>query len=102
MTGAGIPARIGPAEFGTLGRWITVRCPCELAPLVRQAGGMWEPVSQRWLIEQRRIGPLIRNLRRVRTRCSGRRASIWTRGEGARRRTRVMTKPPAAAAMAFG
>jgi hypothetical protein len=33
--------------------------------LVRQAGGMWEPGSQRWLIEQRRIGPLIRNLRRV-------------------------------------
>jgi hypothetical protein len=30
-----------------------------------KAGGLWEPSSRRWLIEPRRIGPLVRNLRRV-------------------------------------
>jgi hypothetical protein len=59
-----LPAHVGPCEFGTLGNWITVRCPRELAPLMRQAGGQWEPGSRCWLIEQRRIGPLIRALRR--------------------------------------
>ena len=55
-----LPARIGPAEFSTLGR-----CPSDLVPLVRKAGGTWEPGSQRWLVERRRMGPLIRNLHRV-------------------------------------
>jgi hypothetical protein len=59
-----VPARIGPAEFGTLGRLVAVRCPSDLAPLMRRAGGQWEPGSRRWLIERRRIGPLIRTLRR--------------------------------------
>lgn len=60
----GFPAQIGSAEFGTLGAWVTVRCPRELAPLMRQAGGLWEPGSRRWLVERRRIGPVIRALRR--------------------------------------
>jgi hypothetical protein len=30
-----------------------------------KAGGLWEPGSRRWLIEPRRIRPLVRNLRRV-------------------------------------
>ena len=30
------PTRIGPCEFGQLGNWITVRCPRELEPLMRQ------------------------------------------------------------------
>ena len=34
-----LPTRVGPCEFGQLGNWITVRCPRELAPLMRQAGG---------------------------------------------------------------
>jgi hypothetical protein len=42
---------------------IAVRCPQDFAPLMRQAGGMWEPGSRRWLIERRRIGPVIRALR---------------------------------------
>jgi len=41
-----------------------VRCPADLAPLMRRAGGQWEPGSRRWLIEQRRIRPVIRALRR--------------------------------------
>jgi hypothetical protein len=41
-----------------------VRCPSDLDPLMLKAGGVWEPASRRWLIERRRIGPLVRNLRR--------------------------------------
>ena len=52
MTGDPLPGHIGPAEFGTLGTWITIRCPRELAPLVRKAGGIWEPGSRRWLVER--------------------------------------------------
>jgi hypothetical protein len=48
-----------------MGRWVTVRCPRDLAPLIRQAGGMWEPGSRCWLIEPRRMGPLLRNLRQA-------------------------------------
>jgi hypothetical protein len=60
-----IPPRIGPAEFSTLGALIAVRCPHDLDPLMQRAGGLWEPGTRRWLIEQRRMGPLIRNLRRT-------------------------------------
>ena len=59
-----LPDRIGPCELGRLGAWITVCCPRDLAPLVRQAGGLWEPGSRRWLVERRRLGPLLRALRR--------------------------------------
>ena len=44
---------------------VAVRRPQDFAPLMRQAGGMWEPGSRRWLVERRRVGPLIRNLRQV-------------------------------------
>jgi hypothetical protein len=65
MREVNLPARIGPAEFGTLGGMVAVRCPSDLAPLMRRAGGQWEPGSRRWLIERRRIGPVIRALRRT-------------------------------------
>jgi hypothetical protein len=61
---AGLPARIGPVEFSTLGAMVAVRCPSDLAPLVQKAGGLWEPGSRRWLVERKRLAPLIRNLRR--------------------------------------
>ena len=32
---------------------------------MKKAGGLWEPGSRRWLIEPRRINPLIRDLRRA-------------------------------------
>jgi hypothetical protein len=60
-----LPARIGPAVFSTLGALVAVHCPHELDPLLRKAGGLWEPGGKRWLIERRRLGPLIRNLRRA-------------------------------------
>jgi hypothetical protein len=61
---AALPSRIGPAEFSTLGSMVAVRCPRDLDPLMQKAGGQWEPGERRWLIELRRTGPLIRNLRR--------------------------------------
>ena len=60
-----MPARIGPVEFGALGAMIAVRCPSDFDHLMRRAGGLWEPGSRRWLIEHRRIGPVIRELRRT-------------------------------------
>jgi hypothetical protein len=52
-----MPSRIGPVEFGSLSGWITVRCP-------RDYDCLMEPGSRRWLIECRRIGPVIRRLER--------------------------------------
>jgi len=60
-----LPSHIGPAEFRILGAMAAVRCPQDLDPLMRKAGGMWEPGSRRWLIERRRINWLVRNLRRA-------------------------------------
>jgi hypothetical protein len=65
LKGISLPVRIGPVEFGLLGAMVALRCPSELAPLMEKAGGMWEPGSRRWLIQPRRIGPLIRSLHRV-------------------------------------
>ena len=59
-----VPRRIGPAEFSELGAMVAVGCPSDLDPLMHRAGGMWEPGSRRWLIERRRLNPLVRNLRR--------------------------------------
>jgi hypothetical protein len=60
-----LPQGIGPCEFGQLGALIAGRCPSDLDPLLRQAGGRWEPASRRWLVEPRRLGPLVRALRRA-------------------------------------
>jgi hypothetical protein len=63
-----LPARVGPVEFewfGTARREIAVRCPSDLAPLVQRVGGVWEPGSRRWLVERRRLGPLIKALERA-------------------------------------
>ena len=43
-----IPSHIGPCEFGMLGKLVTVRCPKELAHILRRAGAVWEPGSRRW------------------------------------------------------
>lgn len=60
-----LPARIGPCEFAELGALIAVRCPHDYDTVMRKAGGLWEPGSRRWLIERRRIGPVIRTLRQT-------------------------------------
>ena len=72
--------RVGPAEFSTLGAMVVVRCPHDLDPLMRAAGGgLWEPGGRRWLIT--RVGPLMRNLRRA-TDPLFRQAGIDLDGEG--------------------
>ena len=60
-----LPVRIGPAEFSELGGMVAVRCPRDLAHILRRAGGVWEPGSRRWLVQRRRIGPVIRALERA-------------------------------------
>jgi hypothetical protein len=60
-----IPDRVGPVEFGRVGAWVAVKCPREHDALMRKAGGLWEPSTKRWLIERRRIGPVIRALERA-------------------------------------
>jgi hypothetical protein len=42
-----------------------VRCPREHDPLMRPAGGLWDPGARHWLIEPRRLGPAIRALERT-------------------------------------
>jgi hypothetical protein len=53
---------IGPAEFRDFGALVAVRCPGELEP---KAGAEWNPGARCWLIERRRLGPLVRQLRRA-------------------------------------
>jgi hypothetical protein len=45
---------------------VAIRCPCGFDHLMRKAGGQWERGTRRWLIERRRIGPVIRSLQRAR------------------------------------
>ena len=33
--------------------------------LMRRAGGVWEPGARQWLVERRRMGPVIRELERI-------------------------------------
>ena len=60
-----LPARVGPAELDLLGKLVAIRAPRELDGIFRRAGGVWEPGSRRWLIERRRLGPVIRALRKA-------------------------------------
>jgi hypothetical protein len=62
---ADLPTTIGPVVIGRLGRWVTVKSPREFNALMRRAGGLWDPGSRPWLIHQRRIGPVVRELRRA-------------------------------------
>jgi hypothetical protein len=66
-----------------LGAKVAVRCPHEFDDLMRKAGVMLEPGSRCWLIVRRRIGPVIRELRRS-TDPLIRRAGIDLDGEGDR------------------
>jgi hypothetical protein len=73
----GRASSIGPVLFGRLGGWITARCPRDLDPVMRRAGGVWEPGTRQWLIERRRIGPVIGSWSARSIRCSGRLAFAW-------------------------
>ena len=43
-----LPVRIGPAEFSTLGAMVVVRCPHDLDPLMRAAGGILFAALHLW------------------------------------------------------
>ena len=61
-----LPARIGPVELEPFGaKWVAVRCPSEFNELMRARNGLREAGSRRWLISRNRMGPLMRELRRV-------------------------------------
>lgn len=60
-----IPDHVGPCEFGTLGNQVAVRCPVEPPHILRRAGAIWEPGSKWWLVQRRRIGPVIRALEKA-------------------------------------
>jgi hypothetical protein len=60
-----LPSRIGPVEFCMLGGMVALRCPGDFVPILKRAGAMWEPGSRRWLVERRRIGPVIRALEKA-------------------------------------
>ena len=59
-----LPAHVGPCEFCQQGRQVIVRGPREFDALMRAAGGEWDAGHRHWLIERRRIGPVIRALQR--------------------------------------
>ena len=74
--------QIGPCVLEAWGaKWITVRCPSALAPLVRSAGGLWDPGRRFWLVERRRAGPLMRRLEQA-TAPLFRQAELNLDGEG--------------------
>lgn len=43
VTSSELPTRIDRAEFSALGALVAVHCPSDRAPLIRQAGGLWDP-----------------------------------------------------------
>jgi hypothetical protein len=65
MQALDLPAHVGPCEFSEVGKRVAVRCPAELAHILRRASAVWEPGSRRWLAQRRRIGPVIRALERA-------------------------------------
>jgi hypothetical protein len=56
------PDRVGPVELVALGRLVAVRCPPELAHILRRAGAKWQPDSSRWLVRRQRITSVVRAL----------------------------------------
>jgi hypothetical protein len=57
-----LPFQIGPTEFSEAGRLVAVRCPRELAHILRRAGAIWEPDTGRWLVRRSRIASVVRAL----------------------------------------
>ena len=62
---APLPRQIGPVSFVPFaGFLVAVTCPREFDPLMRRAGGQRRHRgSHTWLIERRRLGPVVRALR---------------------------------------
>jgi hypothetical protein len=62
---ADVPENIGRVVFGVGVGWVMVRCPRQYDEIMRRAGGTWDAGARQWLIERRRIGPVIRELEHV-------------------------------------
>jgi hypothetical protein len=59
-----IPRQIGPAKIESFaGTLVAVTCPRDFDPIMRKAGGQWQRHTRVWLIERRRLGPVVRALR---------------------------------------
>ena len=60
-----IPHQVGPARIEPfVGSTVAVTCPRDFDPLMRRAGGeQRQRGSRTWLIERRRLGPVVRALR---------------------------------------
>ena len=56
------PLALAPANSASSVAWWLSGARKELAHILKRAGGVWEPGSRRWLVEQRPIGPVIRAL----------------------------------------
>ena len=63
MAQTALPHHIGPAALSALGRLVAIRAPRALDPLFQRAGATWDPGARRWLLERRRLGPVVRALR---------------------------------------
>jgi hypothetical protein len=56
-----LPCPLASARLSSAScRMVAARCPKELAHILQRAGGVWEPGSRRWLVDRRRIVPVIR------------------------------------------
>jgi hypothetical protein len=53
-----LPFRIDPVKLDRFGGWIAVRCPADFIPI------FWGPAGRRWLVESKRLGPVICALER--------------------------------------
>jgi hypothetical protein len=60
-----LPAQIGPCQLSPFGeKWNRRPLPGRVQAADAKGRGLWDPASRRWLIERRRIGPVLRALRR--------------------------------------
>ena len=59
-----IPRQVGPVRIEPFaGSTVAVTCPRDFDPVMRRAGGQWQRATRVWLLERRRLGPVVRALR---------------------------------------
>jgi hypothetical protein len=57
-----LPSRIGPVEFVMLAGMVALHCPQDFVPISEARRSDVRTGSRRWLVDRRRIGPVIRAL----------------------------------------
>ena len=59
-----IPRQVGPVRIEPFaGELVAVTCPRDFDPVMRKAAGLWQRHTRVWLLERRRLGPVVRALR---------------------------------------